>query len=441
MVIDEKSKNASPSASIAQQVQAVGREVRGRAAGVPTGGTSFSGPIKPTVAAPNGPNPGVLTKANAAPASRPGLLPMPSSPGGKSPAVTPGKPSAGPRDQGGGPGLESPGSSLTRSNLDSKSPAKTPGVGTPTVTIIGDGPATWTRGGVDMTPDEVSAYFKPSKQHSMQGAAPGASGDGVYLPRGGYGTGGMVNAGQSEVGTLFSGRPTMLPAQQQATQGQDIFGDTAALLERRAQLQSQMDAHYAKNPIQGNDLMAIFNNIASMGGQRKEMKEIGERLAKRDELVAQLHGISMQGQNALNTQELQNKGQLDAQGLQNKGQLDIQNMAGDQLKNRTGMEIFGSLAGIRQQGKNAMDVQRAGDSAAMDRTKLTADSQEKIAVAGQKPYDYESNQVKAGEAILKLLTDPEASLTKEQRAVFEETGMGMLLSGTGMEKPRVPKKR
>ena len=441
MVIDDKSKNASPSASIAQQVQSAGREVRARAAGLPTGGTSFSGPIKPAVAATN--NPGVLTKANATPASPPALsqIRKPPSPSGQAPAITPGKPSVGPRDQGGGPGLESPGSSLTRSNLDSKSPVKTPGVGTPTVTIIGDGPATWTRGGVDMTPDEVSAYFKPSKQHSMQGAAPGASRDGVYLPRGGYGTGGMVNAGQPEVGTLFSGRPTMLPAQQQATQGQDIFGDTAALLERRAQLQSQMDAHYAKNPIQGNDLMAIFNNIAAMGGQRKEMKEIGERRAKRDELVAQLHGISMQGKNALDTQGLQNKGQLEAQGLQNKGQLDIQNMVGDQLKNRTGMEIFGSLAGIRQQGKNAMDVQRAGDSAAMDRTKLTADSQENIAVAGQKPYDYESNQVKAGEAILKLLTDPEASLTKEQRAVFEETGMGMLLSGTGMEKPRVPKKR
>ena len=424
MAIDDKNKNAYPSASIAQQVQGAGREVRTRAAGVPTDVTSFSGSIKPAAVGVG--KPGLLTKAKVAPASPPALSQIRKPPiaGGQASVVTTGAPSAGPRDTGGGPGQESPGGESVRSLFGGVRPA----AGTPMLSNSGGSPARWTNGGVDMTEEEISAYFKPSR---AMGAQPALK-EGTYLPMGGIGTGGMVNldaGGASGAGSLFSGRPTMVPAQQQATQGSDIFGDTAKLFERRALLQSQMDTHYSKNPL-GDDLLKNFNSIAQMSGQRKEIKEIGEQLARRDELVANLQGILMQGKNAMNVQ-----------GLQNEGQVAVQGMVGDQMMNRVGAESKAQIAGIDAQGKNAMSVQSAQDSAAMDRAKLTANSQEKIAAAGQKPYDYEGNQIKAGEAILKLLTSPDSTLTQEQKDLFEQTGMGMLLSGTGMNKPRIPKKR
>ena len=271
---------------------------------------------------------------------------------------------------------------------------------------------------VDAAPGSLDPLFQKSKASTL-GSPKTVLKDGVYLPAGGALTGGMVNVGDigspqagAMLGSNFTGQPSMYPVQQSV--GNDIFGDTDALIRRRDELQAGMDRVFAKNPM-GNDLMANFHTIASQANQRKEIREIGDRLAKRDELVSQLFGIGMQGQNQLATQGLQNQGmlqnttlagQLQQQntGLVSQGQMAIQELAGKQGMDRTRAETASQMA-----------IAQSGEIGATERNNATI----KANADKKEPYDHAKHAADFGKEILKTLNDPNVTLTPEKRAEYE----------------------
>ena len=319
------------------------------------------------------------------------------------------------KDQGGAPGQETVGGAAVRNMMDSE------------YGPLFEKPK-YSQYGSDMTPGRTPLPYT-----------------GAFAKGGDYGPGGSLAPGTPGGKVMadpnFSGAPTMYPVQQ--TVGNDIFGDTDALIRRRDEIQAGMDRVFAKNPM-GNDLMANFNTIASQANQRKEIKEIGDRLAKRDELVSQLFGIRMQGQNQLATQGLQNEGQLQStmqmgqnqlatQGLQNQGQMGVQQLAGQQQMQRVGAEIEGNkqLEGIRQSG--AMAQTQAQETGATARN--TQDNETTIAAARAKPYDYPKNATDELKSIHGILFGAEAAnLSKEDRAALTKRMdyLQQLASGGGL---------
>ena len=273
----------------------------------------------------------------------------------------------------------------------------------------------------NMAPDETAPLFAPSKAKTSQ---LGVLKEGTYLPLGGFGTGGVVNVGQMgspqanaivSSNPNFSGAPTMYPVQQSI--GQDIFGDTSELIKRRDTLQANMDAFFAKNPL-GNDLMANFHSIASQANQRKEIKEIGDRLAKRDELMAGLMGHVIQGQNQMGVQGLQNAGQLQNTALSNQGHLTTQNLVGQQAMDRLGVEVRAQKENTMQQHANAVSLQAQQDAAAGERNRA---NNETTLAAAAKPYDFGKNQTDMAKALMdNLFGENAANMTDEQKSQFME---------------------
>lgn len=281
-----------------------------------------------------------------------------------------------------------------------KSTPSTPGVSHATMNT-GGGPGQETAGGQvvrDMMDSEYGPLFQKSKatQFSQYGTD--------LTPRqplpysGAFANGALPNA-PGKVDPSFSGMPTMYPAQQSV--GQDIFGDTASLVQRRDELQSEMDAFFAKNPL-GNDLMANFNAIASQAGKRHEIKELSDRLAKRDEITGQLAGIMLSGQNQMNVQGLQNAGQLQNTqlggqfqlqntGLQNQGQLGVQGLAGQQRLQQIAAEVEGNKQVVGLQGANQVATTAMTEAGADRRNAATNETT--LAAAKAKPYDYPKNAV------------------------------------------------
>lgn len=305
-----------------------------------------------------------------------------------------------------------------------KSTPSTPGVSHATMNT-GGGPGQETAGGQvvrDMMDSEYGPLFQKSKatQFSQYGTD--------LTPRqplpysGAFANGALPNA-PGKVDPSFSGMPTMYPAQQSV--GQDIFGDTASLVQRRDELQSEMDAFFAKNPL-GNDLMANFNAIASQAGKRHEIKEISDRLGKRDELMATLQGIMMTGQNQMNVQGLQNHGQLQNTqlggqfqlqntGLHNQGQLGVQGLAGQQQMDR-----------VRAETEGQRSIHQMDNAAEMARTMVTETGEtarhQQTLEAGKKPPEYKDDIAWMG-SILKELGNTEISEERRNQLWNEYLGI------------------
>jgi hypothetical protein len=267
-------------------------------------------------------------------------------------------------NDGGGPGQETVGGQTVRNMMDSEYGP-----------LFQKSKATqFSQYGTDMTPRQPLSYS------------------------GAFANGALPNA-PGKADPSFSGVPTMYPAQQSV--GNDIFKDTAELVQKRDVLQSQMDSFFAKNPL-GNDLMANFHAIASQAGRRNEIKEIGDRLSKRDEITGQLAGIMLSGQNQMNVQGLQNAGQLQNTqlggqiqlqntGLQNQGQLGVQGLVGQQRLQQIGAEVEGNKQVVGLQGANQMATTAMTEAGADRRNAATNETT--LAAAKAKPYDYPKNAV------------------------------------------------
>ena len=332
---------------------------------------------------------------------------------------------------------------VSQENMKRSPAPATPGISSARLNE-GGGPGQETVGGQtvrNMMDSEYGPLFQKSKatQYSQYGSdmtprqpQSGVLRDGTYLPLGGFGTGGMVNVGNLEspqakavmsANPAFSGTPTMYPVQQ--SMGKDIFGDTDALIRRRDELQAGMDAHFAKNPL-GNDLMANFNSIASQAGSRHEIKEISDRLGKRDELMATLQGIMMTGQNQMNVQGLQNHGQLQNTqlggqfqlqntGLHNQGQLGVQGLAGQQQMDR-----------VRAETEGQRSIHQMDNAAEMARTMVTETGEtarhQQTLEAGKKPPEYKDDIAWMG-SILKELGNTEISEERRNQLWNEYLGI------------------
>lgn len=270
-------------------------------------------------------------------------------------------------------------------------------------------------------PEYSSLFQKPNLSASGSDMTPRQplTYNGAFAKGGDYGPGGRLAPGTPGGKVMadpnFSGVPTMYPAQQSV--GQDIFGDTADLLRRRDTLQTEMDRHFAKNPL-GNDLMANFHTIASQSGRRREIKELGDRLGKRDEIMAQLTGIMMSGQNQIATQQVQNQGQLQNTGLagqiqlqntglQTQGNLAVQGMAGQQRLQQIGAEVEGNKQIVGLQGANQMATTQMSETGATERNKATIAGQ--VDAARAKPYDYPKNATEELKSIHGILYGADAA--------------------------------
>ena len=232
-------------------------------------------------------------------------------------------------NMGGGPGQESPGAGMVRDSF---------------------------------TGEHAQLFAKPESA----GPRPGLK-DGVYLPMGGFGTGGMVNVGDvgsKQAGALFgaknpdfTGQPSMYPAQQSV--GRDIFGDTADLFRQRDSLRAQRDAFFARNPLSPTDIGGNFAKAAMMSGNRKDLEELNKTLNQREQIMGTLAGIMMQGQN-----------QMGVQGLENAGNERVANINGqNQMQNQL-FQNRGNMDVVRQQGINqlgAIDLQTKGMLQATDK--------------------------------------------------------------------------
>ena len=253
-------------------------------------------------------------------------------------------------NQGGGPGQESPGADMVRDSF--------PG-------------------------EHAQLFAKPKGAGPAVGPRPGLK-DGVYLPMGGFGTGGMVNVGDVEsrqAGALFgarnpnfTGQPTMYPAQQSV--GKDIFGDTADLLKQRDSLRAQRDAFFAKNPLSPTDIGGNFAKAAMMSGNRRDLEDLNKTLNQREQIMGTLAGIMIGGQN-----------QLAVQGLQNQGQLQNTQLAGQNMMGVQGLQNQGQLQNTQLAGQNMMAVQGLQNQGQLQNTALAGENQQRVAQIGEEGAD------------------------------------------------------